>query len=326
MSVFRVNMNRFTVGRDSRLGSNEGNDLELMNVISHNQRRKKQVRKLALWTGLMMVFATGAFAQLLPGVTDTVRLAVVGDEHYSGVQDGNFAIQVRISHDTAWSGGSLGFTWASDSVDWQYDSTVFNLAVVTWEIRQSTSLALANSMAKAVIGGVAFSGASNIAAGQDQLFATIYFSLKSGQTFTAGESVTIDSSFVPPAGPFQVVYPGILNRKPRFKGAQLVTFNDVAIGGSLPTSFAVEQNYPNPFNPETKIRYSAPRATDYTIDIFNVLGQRVRTLSGYIATAGTFETTWNGRDDNGAGVASGMYFYTFKAGEFVSTRKMLLTK
>jgi len=88
----------------------------------------------------------------------------------------------------------------------------------------------------------------------------------------------------------------------------------------VPTTFAVRQNYPNPFNPSTKISFDLPVASEYVIAIYNVAGQRVDEIKGY-AEAGSVEREWNA-----VGMASGVYFYTFKAGDFVTTKKMSLLK
>jgi len=94
----------------------------------------------------------------------------------------------------------------------------------------------------------------------------------------------------------------------------------------LPTKFTLSQNYPNPFNPTTTIEYSVPSRTDVTIEIFNVLGQRVRTLVNEEKTAGSYRVEWNGRSDDGRSLSSGVYLYRFETGDFIDTKKMLLLK
>lgn len=94
----------------------------------------------------------------------------------------------------------------------------------------------------------------------------------------------------------------------------------------LPGSFALAQNYPNPFNPTTEITFSLPAAADITLTVFNVLGQRVAVLADGAFIAGEHTVTWNGTDDRGAGVASGVYFYRLTSGDQSRTRKMMLLK
>ena len=94
----------------------------------------------------------------------------------------------------------------------------------------------------------------------------------------------------------------------------------------LPSRFALSQNYPNPFNPETKIQFSMPRASTVKIDIFNLLGQTVRSLVDQYLAAGNYVRTWNGTDNQGRSVATGVYFYRFTAGDIVEAKKMVLLK
>ncbi len=88
-----------------------------------------------------------------------------------------------------------------------------------------------------------------------------------------------------------------------------------------PMTFRLYQNYPNPFNPVTTISYDLPRPCRVTVDIFNILGQRVIRLEDGYREAGSYQIRWDGRE-----VASGVYFYRIQADEFAETRKMLLIK
>jgi hypothetical protein len=94
----------------------------------------------------------------------------------------------------------------------------------------------------------------------------------------------------------------------------------------LPVEFALDNNYPNPFNPSTNIEYSVPRSAHVEIAIFNVTGQRVRTLVDADKAAGKYTVVWDGTNEGGGRVASGMYFYRMSAGDYVKSRKMILLK
>jgi hypothetical protein len=95
----------------------------------------------------------------------------------------------------------------------------------------------------------------------------------------------------------------------------------------VPTNFDLAQNFPNPFNPETVIRYAVPEASVVTLEIYNMLGQKVRTLVDHAPHAADFYTvSWNGRDDNGKALATGVYLYRLAAGSYLNTRKMVLMK
>lgn len=84
--------------------------------------------------------------------------------------------------------------------------------------------------------------------------------------------------------------------------------------------------YPNPFNPSTSIQYELACATDVQISIYNTKGQRVKTFNKKHNTEGTYSITWNGEDENGKSVNSGVYFYTMTAGKTTQSKKMILVK
>jgi fibronectin type 3 domain-containing protein len=100
--------------------------------------------------------------------------------------------------------------------------------------------------------------------------------------------------------------------------------------GVIPERFALDQNYPNPFNPDTKISYSLSAPSIVTLKVFNLLGQEVTTLVAGNSAAGTFQVVWNGKDNLGRSVSSGVYMYKLHATagttEFSQVRKMLLLK
>ena len=93
----------------------------------------------------------------------------------------------------------------------------------------------------------------------------------------------------------------------------------------LPSEYALSQNFPNPFNPSTAFTLSLPEASDYSIRVFNVAGQLVKTFEGH-AEAGVHEVIWHGDNNQGSKVASGVYFYKAEANGFTETRKMMLLK
>jgi hypothetical protein len=101
--------------------------------------------------------------------------------------------------------------------------------------------------------------------------------------------------------------------------------------GQLPATFALNQNYPNPFNPSTTIKYALPVDSRMTMDVFNTLGQRVRSLVNDDVAAGYHEVEWNGTTSAGASLASGVYFVQMSAkgtngASFSSVRKLMLLK
>lgn len=95
----------------------------------------------------------------------------------------------------------------------------------------------------------------------------------------------------------------------------------------LPTANELHQNFPNPFNPETTISFDLKSATVVELSIYDMAGQHIRTLAGGQAlSAGSYSYLWDGLDDSGAKVASGVYLYHLTSGEFTSVKKMALLK
>ncbi|MXY81365.1 MAG: T9SS type A sorting domain-containing protein, partial [Gemmatimonadetes bacterium] len=95
---------------------------------------------------------------------------------------------------------------------------------------------------------------------------------------------------------------------------------------ALPDDFALLHNFPNPFNAETQIAYRLPREARVRLTVFNAIGQPVRQLVNARQAAGTHSVTWDGQDDRGSPVATGIYFYRFAAGPFYQVRPMVLLK
>jgi hypothetical protein len=94
----------------------------------------------------------------------------------------------------------------------------------------------------------------------------------------------------------------------------------------LPNEFTLSQNYPNPFNPSTTISFTLPHRAMVTLEVFNVLGQRVIELASGELPPGEHRVIWMGTDDRGERVASGVYLYRLQSDDFVESRKMMLLK
>ncbi len=94
----------------------------------------------------------------------------------------------------------------------------------------------------------------------------------------------------------------------------------------LPDSYSLHQNFPNPFNPETVIHYYLPLQSHVDISVYNITGQKVVTLVDNQMDTGSHSAVWNGEDDNGESLASGVYLYRMETDGFVKTRKLVLMK
>jgi len=93
-----------------------------------------------------------------------------------------------------------------------------------------------------------------------------------------------------------------------------------------PSGYFLSRNFPNPFNPVTQISYSLPRGEFVRFTVYNVRGEEVLTVVDKKQQAGTYVVTWNGRNDSGEQVSSGIYFYRIETESFSQTRKMTLLK
>jgi len=95
---------------------------------------------------------------------------------------------------------------------------------------------------------------------------------------------------------------------------------------ALPKAFALYPAYPNPFNAETMIRYTLPKSVNIRLSVYNSLGREIRTLVAEDQPAGYYTVRWDGKDEQGRAMPSGVYVYTLQAGEFVQMRKMVLVR
>jgi hypothetical protein len=94
----------------------------------------------------------------------------------------------------------------------------------------------------------------------------------------------------------------------------------------IPKEFELRQNYPNPFNPNTVIEYALPKSAHVTIEIYNLLGQKINVLVDEDQKVGFYRLGWDGKDKDGGELASGIYFYRIQAGDFVKCKKMIMLK
>ena len=106
-----------------------------------------------------------------------------------------------------------------------------------------------------------------------------------------------------------------------------IVVGTLAIDGDLiPVEFALRQNYPNPFNPITTLRYDLPEQTHVNITVYDMLGRKVRTILNQQQDPGYKSLIWDATNDYGKPVSAGIYLYQIQAGEYISTKKMVLLK
>jgi hypothetical protein len=146
----------------------------------------------------------------------------------------------------------------------------------------------------------------------------------------SGLDSNFTTTFTDPQGTVKTVvcvFADVSGLKDSVTWANFIITDVPKVDGGIPTEFALGQNYPNPFNPTTTIRFDLPKEAPVTMEIYNILGVRVRTLvKGEEINAGHHQMMWDGRDDFGSVVPSGVYLYRISAGDFHASKKMTLLK
>jgi len=141
--------------------------------------------------------------------------------------------------------------------------------------------------------------------------------------FVMGYSVVNDRVYLMAGS--EVRYPHKDQLRRMYEYDPLVTSVEDNVATGL-TTFVLHQNYPNPFNPETTIQYQVPKRSEVKLVIFSVLGQRVATLVDEVQSMGVYSVQWDGKDDTGKKVASGVYLYRLQTKQFVQVKKLALLR
>ena len=122
------------------------------------------------------------------------------------------------------------------------------------------------------------------------------------------------------------MYRGNCRRTGYFGDNAATSVSGPSEGLALPLQFALQQNYPNPFNAGTQVRFCLPEDCRLTLEVFNILGQRVVTMARGFHKAGMHQVMRDGKDEGGSLVASGIYFCRLRAGQFSGTKRMVLLR
>ena len=139
--------------------------------------------------------------------------------------------------------------------------------------------------------------------------ALVEFTFKTTQTSLASDFQILDGVMVDLAG-----------------GIDAITNIEIGTFKAMPKDYALGQNVPNPFNPSTTIEYRLPEAGDVQLVIYNLLGQKVRTLVQETMDAGFHSVVWDGTDEFGKQVASGIYIYRMSVADFTKVQRMMVLK
>ena len=242
--------------------------------------------------------------QPLPGVNDNVELALsLSDSKVLAGQ--TVTVNVALANATALSG--FGFEMLYDADKFEYIESAASEQDLLKSGGAETPLFLAHPVeagqlviANAVIDGAPVSGNGEVVS----LTFKVLQEFEENARFEIADGIVFDHEQLP---------------------------NPVVALGSLsvestPTEFALLQNFPNPFNPETTINYNLAEGTNVSLRIYNVVGQVVRTLVAEPQSAGRYTVRWNGSDDRGVSVSSGIYFYELRSNGFQDVKKLMLLK
>ncbi len=139
--------------------------------------------------------------------------------------------------------------------------------------------------------------------------------------------------FLLPADEVELTIAGVLTYGTPFDGIGTIRVIDEGKKGkgsmkkiagiNSPNSYGLFQNYPNPFNPETEIRYQLPNSSEVSLSIYNLMGQKIKTLINTYHSAGFYSVKWDGTNNQGMKIASGIYIYIMRAGSFVDVKKLV---
>lgn len=294
-----------------------------------------------------------ALQELDLGICDTVRIGCPVCANFSEFAVGDsFAVPIYLYSSNAIGAFTLGFRHTGRSLHFSYveetggwDPTGGMIPLTQWggvqySMEESSPGVVKADSGAALLGWVDLSGKKPLArntTGAAKLLGHVYLTLADQVT----QTIRFDSTYFPPSGPFILSCRdssggSYIDKKltPKFVICEEVQappcdinlpVADVNIP-ALPQKFDLSQNVPNPFNPNTAITFAVPRPSQVRIDVFNVMGQRVRTLADEYSKAGYKRVEWDGTDANGNSVASGVYLYRMTAGDFSETKKMLLLK
>jgi len=298
----------------------------------------------------------GYITELDLGPCDTVRVGcpVLADLSSLAVGD-SFPVQIYVYNSNAMGGISLGFRHNGIGLQFggygairRWDPAGGMLSLIQqdgiqWHVDTLPGAEAKPDSGSALMGWIDMSAMRPIArntTGTAKLLGSMWMVL----TQKIRQTIDLDSLFYPPAGFFTLTCRdsirdsiSFLQHPPFFDAAVSPKFAHCSGGDivlpvqevqvqHLPLRYELDQNMPNPFNPNTVIVFAVPRPTEVRVEVFNVLGQKVKTLANEFSKAGYKRVEWDGTDDKGNSVASGVYLYRMTAGDFSETKKMLLLK
>jgi hypothetical protein len=262
---------------------------------------------------------------------------VVGDPIYLGGD--SYAVEITFHSDNTGSNrvaafGLPIFVSFSDTSLFELDTSIASIfagsMVADFHILLTSTDSCCGGNADPTLSPVHFvMGAVNLQGGitGDGLFATLRFKLHpiwiNIFCIDTLSTSTLKPSLVTESG---VEYTPGWQVSPYYYCPELGVVKDISAEANLPAGFSLEQNFPNPFNAKTIIRFEVARVSRVRLEVFDVLGRKVMTLVDETLFPGYKQVLWDGKDQNGQEVASGVYFYRLSAEGFQVTKKLVLLR
>jgi len=299
--------------------------------------------KVNFLAGLILaLFALSAFAQL-PDPRDSVIIESKPVGPSTTPPDFSVRVRVLITNKDTITGlvlplresTTIGNVYMTLSYPRTFSGVVATLTATLRAVR-SFSGGRYNSVSPDTFVIAGFSDSLNLATTEPpNLIRNGFWEIKFDTVFDELGFIDIDSVFISPDTTIKFVGFGGTDIKVNFvRGVMAACFAcdtfptsiDGDLSGNFPKVYYLSQNYPNPFNANTQITFALPKSGRTKLEVFNVLGQKISTLVDEFLTAGTKTVNWDGRDEKGIPVPSGVYFYQLQAAEFRETKKMLVLK
>lgn len=285
---------------------------------------QKKLVIMAMTLGLLLLAGYSAYSQC-PG--DTVGIC---DTLHVEVENGRIQPNTSVVrhvwgyHDEPLLGISIPLLFKTNQMDVTLDSVRFHADVSAAGIKDSIKDTVGDgSIGKITILLIWFTGQLN--PGVDT-FATLYFT--TGASWNPAIPNPIDTFRLASGQGLSFTDSAAKDIVPRYLPPGNLDVGDDDGKGSLgiPKAFNLSQNYPNPFNAVTVISFAMPKAGHVNLEVYNILGQKVKDLVDEKVTAGYKRVVWDGKDNTGRTVASGVYFYKLRTEGFVEVMKMTLLK
>jgi len=277
---------------------------------------QKDMRIRNLFTLLaLLALSAGVSAQedpLDPNGPDSVKMAFTALPEVGGSSLVSFSVYFRVDETINAANGNYGWDFTGlvlDSAKWTPTAeSIFNFIKIVWA---NDDIDSTNSKRQFQVVCARFSSGGM---STSQVVANFYGHVTH---WAEGDTINISTR----TGKRSFTTPTFIEFVPVW-GGDVVIADVTSIGdGNLPVKYDLAQNYPNPFNPVTRITFDLPERAKTTLDVFNVLGQKVVTLVDAELAADHYEVEWDGTN-----MASGIYFYRLAAEQFVMTKKMMLLK